>query len=44
MWQEDECEWDKKALKDYVCSLIDEWFDDECTVCLRYDKNKLEIE
>lgn len=44
MWQEDTMKWDKTALKQYVNSLIDEWFDDECTVCLRYDNNRLEIE
>ena len=43
MWQEDECEWDKEALKDYVCGLIDEWFENECVVGLKYDKNKLEV-
>jgi len=44
MWQEETMKWDKEALKQYVESLIDEWFDDECTVCLRYDNNRLEIE
>ena len=44
MWQEDTVKWDKEALKQYVESLIDKWFDDTCTVCLRYGTNRLEIE
>ena len=44
MKYEDTALWDKQSLKDYICTLIDENFDNEARIMIGYGENELVIE